>query len=89
MSLNNLLVRKDLCNNNKAIEIIYNLSLFDQFIREHQIPKWEKVKAALEPLTQANKLLITQKNSKQIPTIISTTQALKYYCFGFIALILF
>lgn len=75
--LNNLLMRKDLCNNNKAIQIIYNLSYFEQFLREHAIPNWEEVKSMLDAITQANKLLITNKTDKQVPAIIQTTQALR------------
>ena len=69
-------MRKDLCNNNKSIQIIYNLSYFEQFLREHNVPNWEEVKAMLDAITQANKLLITNKTDKQIPAIIQTTQAL-------------
>ena len=75
--LNNLLMRKDLCNNNKAIQIIYNLSYFEQFLREHAIPNWEEVKSMLDAITQANKLLITNKTDRQVPAIIQTTQALR------------
>lgn len=77
ISLNNLLIRKDLCNNECAIEVIYNISFFEQFLREHNIHSWENVKRMLDPILQANKLLISNKTEKQIPAIIFTTEALK------------
>ena len=74
--LNNLLMRKDLCNNNIAMQIIYNLSYLEQFLREHNIPNWEMVKSMLDPITQATKLLFTNKSDKQISAILFTTEAL-------------
>ena len=76
-ALNNLLMRKDLCNNERAIEIIYNISYFEQFLREHSISNWEDVKHMLDPILQANKLLIGNKTDKQIQAIVDTTEALK------------
>ena len=74
--LNNLLMRKDLCNNNIAMQIIYNLSYLEQFFFFYNIPNWEMVKSMLDPITQATKLLFTNKSDKQISAILFTTEAL-------------
>lgn len=69
-------MRKDLCTNERAIEIIYNISLFEQFLRENKIIKWDSVKAQMDPILQATKLLISTKTEKQIPAIVLTTESL-------------
>lgn len=75
-ALNNLMMRKDLCTNERAIEIIYNVSLFEQFLRENKIMNWDEVKSQMDPILQATKLLISTKTEKQIPAIVFTTQSL-------------
>lgn len=70
-------MRKDLCTNDRAFEIIYNLSLFEQFLRENNIIKWDEIKAGMDPIIQATKLLISTKTEKQISAIVDTTKALK------------
>lgn len=69
-------MRKDLCTNERAIEIIYNVSLFEQFLRENKIMNWDEVKSQMDPILQATKLLISTKTEKQIPAIVFTTQSL-------------
>lgn len=69
-ALNNLLLRKDLCHWNKAIQIRFNLSSMEQWIREQQMPKWNEVVDKLDPIIQATKLLQTRKNEDNIPTIV-------------------
>ncbi|CAG2118912.1 unnamed protein product [Medioppia subpectinata] len=69
-SLNNLLLRKDLCHWNKAMQIRFNLSSLEQWCREQQIPKWNECVEKLEPIIQATKLLQTRKSEEHIPTIV-------------------
>ncbi|KPM08731.1 DIL domain containing protein, partial [Sarcoptes scabiei] len=75
-ALNHLTIRKDLCNKERAMEIIYNLSLLEQFLRENNVLNWEAIKSKLDPILQATRLLISIKTEKQIPAIESTTEAL-------------
>ncbi|RWS07279.1 unconventional myosin-Vc-like protein, partial [Dinothrombium tinctorium] len=69
-ALNNLLLRKDLCHWNKAMQIRFNLSALEQWCREQQIPKWNDVVEKLDPIIQATKLLQTKKTEEHIPTIV-------------------
>jgi myosin-5 len=69
-SLNNLLLRKDLCHWNKAMQIRFNLSSLEQWCREQQIPKWNEIVEKLDPIIQATKLLQTRKSEEHISTIV-------------------
>ncbi|RWS27899.1 unconventional myosin-Va-like protein [Leptotrombidium deliense] len=69
-ALNNLLLRKDLCHWNKAMQIRFNLSALEQWCREQQIPKWSEVVEKLDPIIQATKLLQTKKTEEHIATIV-------------------
>lgn len=69
-ALNNLLLRKDLCHWNKAMQIRFNLSVLEQWCREQQIPNCNEVIDQLNPVTQATKLLQTKKTDDNIPTIV-------------------
>jgi len=72
-ALNNLLLRKDLCHWNKAMQIRFNLSVLEQWAREQQIPKCNEIVEKLDPIIQATKLLQTKKTEEHIPTIVETT----------------
>ncbi|XP_074593590.1 unconventional myosin-Va-like isoform X2 [Brevipalpus obovatus] len=68
-ALNNLLLRKDLCNWTKAMQIRFNLSSLEQWAREQQIPNCNDVVEKLEPIIQATKLLQAKKTDDSIETI--------------------
>jgi len=69
-ALNNLLLRKDLCVWNKAMQIRFNLSVLEQWCRETQIPNCNEIIDQLNPITQATKLLQTKKSEDNISTIV-------------------
>lgn len=76
-ALNNLLLRKDLCNWTKAMQIRFNLSSLEQWAREQQIPHCNDVVEKLEPIIQATKLLQTKKTDDSIETICEVCNKLK------------
>lgn len=68
-SLNQLLIRRDLCQFRKAMQISFNLSCLVQWCREHYLVTWREIVEQLDPITQATKLLQTRKSSEDIATI--------------------
>lgn len=68
-SLNQLLIRRDLCQFTKAMQISFNLSCLVQWCRERYLIHWREIVAQLDPITQATKLLQTRKSSDDIGTI--------------------
>lgn len=68
-SLNQLLIRKDLCQFTKAMQISFNLSCLVQWCRERFLIHWREIVAQLDPITQATKLLQTRKSSDDMKTI--------------------
>lgn len=68
-SLNQLLIRRDLCQFPKAMQISYNLSCLIQWCREKFIIQWRELVEQLDPITQATKLLQTRKSIEDIATI--------------------
>lgn len=68
-SLNQLLIRRDLCHFFKAMQISYNLSSLVQWCRERYLVHWKEIVEQLDPITQAIKLLQTRKSSEDIETI--------------------
>jgi len=68
-SLNQLLIRRDLCQFRKAMQINFNLSCLVQWCREHYLVRWKEIVEQLDPITQATKLLQTRKSSDDIATI--------------------
>lgn len=53
--LNNLLLRKELCNFSKALQMQYNVQHITNWLRQHKL---EAAEAELAPLQQAIKLLM-------------------------------
>lgn len=76
-SLNQLLLRKDLCHWNKAIQIRFNLSCLEQWCREKQLVKWQEIVEQLDPITQSTKLLQTRKTAEHIVTIAEMCNKLR------------
>lgn len=68
-SLNQLLIRRDLCQFRKAMQINFNLSCLVQWCREKYLVHWREIVEQLDPITQATKLLQTRKSSDDIATI--------------------
>lgn len=68
-SLNQLLIRRDLCQFRKAMQINFNLSCLVQWCRERYLVHWREIVEQLDPITQATKLLQTRKSSDDIATI--------------------
>lgn len=68
-SLNQLLIRRDLCQFRKAMQISFNLSCLVQWCRERYLVNWREIVEQLDPITQATKLLQTRKSSEDIATI--------------------
>lgn len=68
-SLNQLLIRRDLCQFRKAMQISFNLSCLVQWCRERYLIHWRDIVEQLDPITQATKLLQTRKSSEDIATI--------------------
>lgn len=68
-SLNQLLIRRDLCQFRKAMQISFNLSCLVQWSREHYLVNWRELVEQLDPITQATKLLQTRKSREDIGTI--------------------
>jgi len=68
-SLNQLLIRRDLCQFRKAMQISFNLSCLVQWCRERYFVHWREIVEQLDPITQATKLLQTRKSSEDIATI--------------------
>lgn len=54
----------------QAMQIRFNLSVLEQWCREHQIPNCNEVIDQLNPITQATKLLQTKKTEDNISTIV-------------------
>lgn len=68
-SLNQLLIRRDLCHFRKAMQIRFNLSSLRQWCRERYLIHWKEIVEQLDPITQATQLLQTRKSSEYIATI--------------------
>lgn len=73
-SLNNLLLRKDLCNWSRGMQIRYNLSQLENWLREHGLPSEN---AHLRPMTQASQLLQAKKTEENVATICDMCQDLR------------
>lgn len=76
-SLNQLLIRRDLCQFRKAMQINFNLSCLVQWCREHFLVRWRECVDQLDPITQATKLLQTRKSTEDISTIEEVCNKLK------------
>ncbi|XP_041356072.1 unconventional myosin-Vb-like [Gigantopelta aegis] len=67
-SLNNLLLRKDMCNWSKGMQIRYNLSHLEQWLRDNKLHESGAV-ATLEPIVQASQLLQARKTDADVDGI--------------------
>uniref|UniRef100_A0A0B7BI25 Dilute domain-containing protein n=1 Tax=Arion vulgaris TaxID=1028688 RepID=A0A0B7BI25_9EUPU len=81
-ALNNLLLRKDMCNWSKGMQIRYNLTHLEQWLRDNSLHEFGAL-AALEPIIQASQLLQARKTESDVDSIcdmcskLSTAQIVK------------
>ncbi|XP_072321462.1 unconventional myosin-Va isoform X3 [Eucyclogobius newberryi] len=75
-TLNNLLLRKDMCSWSKGMQIRYNVSQLEEWLRDKGLMGWG-AKETLEPLIQAAQLLqVKKKTDEDAEAICSMCQAL-------------
>ncbi|KAK6184797.1 hypothetical protein SNE40_007184 [Patella caerulea] len=67
-SLNNLLLRKDMCNWSKGMQIRYNLSHLEQWLRDNKLHESGAI-IALDPIIQASQLLQARKTDSDVESI--------------------
>ena len=67
-ALNTLLLRKDLCHWMKAVQIRYNLSQLEQWVRDNKLNDGG-VEEPLEPLIQATQLLQARKTEADVDSL--------------------
>ncbi|XP_052692333.1 unconventional myosin-Va-like isoform X3 [Crassostrea angulata] len=67
-ALNNLLLRKDMCNWSKGMQIRYNLSHLEQWLRDNKLNE-SGAQSTLEPITQASQLLQARKSDADVDSI--------------------
>lgn len=67
-TFNNLILRKEMCNWSKGIELRYNASLLDQWIRDSKLQESGAIET-LDPVIQASQLLQARKTDSDIKSI--------------------
>jgi len=67
-ALNNLLLRKDMCNWSKGMQIRYNLSHLEQWLRDNNLHEFG-AQAALDPIIQASQLLQARKTDTDVDSV--------------------
>ncbi|KAG1680851.1 Unconventional myosin-Va [Nymphon striatum] len=67
-SLNNLLLRKDMCHWSKGMQIRYNLSHLEQWCRDMKLQQCG-TEESLKPIIQASQLLQARKSNEDVKTI--------------------
>lgn len=67
-SLNNLLLRKDLCHWTKGMQIRYNLSHLEEWARQ-QLLTDPAITQTLEPIVQASQLLQARKTEEDVKSL--------------------
>ncbi|KAK7096542.1 hypothetical protein V1264_005826 [Littorina saxatilis] len=67
-ALNNLLLRKDMCNWSKGMQIRYNLSHMEQWLRDNKLNE-SGAQSALDPIVQASQLLQARKTDTDVDSI--------------------
>ncbi|XP_059173032.1 unconventional myosin-Va-like [Physella acuta] len=67
-ALNNLLLRKDMCNWSKGMQIRYNLSHLEQWLRDNNLHEFGAL-GALDPIIQASQLLQARKTDSDVDSV--------------------
>lgn len=73
-ALNNLLLRRELCNWSKGLEIRYNVSALEEWGRSKRME--EVVKQTLSPVIQASQILQARKSDNDVATICDIADSL-------------
>ena len=77
-SLNNLLLRKDMCHWTRGMQIRYNIAQLEQWARDQKIHDDNaKVIDALNPIIQASQLLQARKSEEDVQIICDMCSELK------------
>nr|CAI5827729.1 unnamed protein product [Callosobruchus analis] len=74
-SLNNLLLRRELCNWSKGLQIRHNLSHLEMWIRDKQLDE-QSIQISLQPIIQAAHLLQARKSDEDVNTVCDMCSAL-------------
>ncbi|CAG9820463.1 unnamed protein product, partial [Phaedon cochleariae] len=74
-SLNNLLLRKELCHWSKGCQIRHNLSHFEMWTRENNLDE-ESIRSTLRPIVQAAHLLQARKTDEDVESVCEMCDAL-------------
>ncbi|XP_021923468.1 unconventional myosin-Va [Zootermopsis nevadensis] len=77
-SLNNLLLRKDLCHWTKGMQIRYNLSHLEQWIRDQRMQE-TNVPDTLQPIIQAAQLLQARKTDEDVQSVCDMCDKLSMF----------
>nr|CAD7430254.1 unnamed protein product [Timema monikensis] len=77
-SLNNLLLRKDLCHWSKGMQIRYNLSHLEQWVRDHRMQE-TNVLDTLQPIIQAAHLLQARKQTEDVQSVCDMCDKLSMF----------
>ncbi|KAF5304800.1 hypothetical protein FQR65_LT07817 [Abscondita terminalis] len=75
-SLNNLLLRKELCHWSKGFQIRHNLSHFEMWTREKELDE-QAIQKTLQPIVQAAHLLQARKTLEDVESVCEMCSALK------------
>ncbi|XP_064645972.1 unconventional myosin-Va-like isoform X4 [Lineus longissimus] len=67
-ALNNLLLRKEMCHWSKGMQIRYNISHVEQWMRDNKLQEAGTL-ATLEPIIQASQLLQARKSESDVESI--------------------
>merc|ERR1712061_25378 len=77
-SLNNLLLRKDMCHWSRGMQIRYNVAQLEQWARDQKIEDTgSKVIDTLLPIIQATQLLQARKSEEDVPGICDMCDKLR------------
>lgn len=68
VATNNLLLRKDMCNWTKGMQIRYNVTILEQWLREHKLQDSGALDT-LEPIIQASHLLQSRKTMADVSSV--------------------
>ncbi|XP_059483420.1 unconventional myosin-Va isoform X2 [Neocloeon triangulifer] len=77
-ALNTLLLRKDLCHWSKGMQIRYNISHLEQWLRDHRVSD-KSVVDTLQPIIQASQLLQARKTENDVVAVCEMCDKLSVF----------
>ncbi|XP_065350238.1 unconventional myosin-Va isoform X2 [Cloeon dipterum] len=77
-ALNTLLLRKDLCHWSKGMQIRYNISHLEQWLRDHRVTD-KSVVDTLQPVIQASQLLQARKTENDVVAVCEMCDKLSVF----------